>query len=168
MATPTPPPKPVTMPSPAVVANHFIKQYYGKVLPEKPLELHRFYTNESTFTHASGSALEEPTSGMDNIKNKIRNLGLEEARVDLESGSMDAQPSQNGGVLLMVTGSIHVRGKAPRQFVQTFFLAMQRQDKEKHNFFVLNDIFRFLDTIPSVLDVSFLSVPLLPLITFVL
>ncbi len=140
------------MPPPAVVGNHFIKQYYGKVLPENPLDLHRFYMDQSTFTHASGCAPEEPVSGVENIKKKITTLGLQDATVDLQFGSVDAHASENGGVLLLVTGAITLRGKAPRQFVQTFFLAMQHQEKDKHNFFVLNDIFRFLDTKSPAVD----------------
>ncbi len=140
------------MPPPAIVGNHFIKQYYGKVLPAKPFDLHRFYMDESTFTHASGCAPEEPVSGLENIKKKITTLGLQDATVDLQCGSVDAHASQNGGVLLMVTGAITLRGQAPRQFVQTFFLAMQYQEKDNHNFFVLNDIFRFLDTISPAVD----------------
>ncbi len=140
------------MPPPAVVGNHFIKQYYGKVLPAKPFDLHRFYMDQSTLTHASGCAPEEPVSGLENIKKKITTLGLQDATVDLQCGSVDAHASQNGGVLLVVTGAITLRGQAPRQFVQTFFLAVQHQDKDKHSFFVLNDIFRFLDTIPPASD----------------
>ena len=30
-------------------------QYYGEVLSKKPVELHRFYKDESTFCHASGT-----------------------------------------------------------------------------------------------------------------
>lgn len=30
-------------------------QYYGEILSKKPVELHRFYTDESTFCHASGT-----------------------------------------------------------------------------------------------------------------
>lgn len=32
-----------------------IMQYYGEVLSKKPVELHRFYKDESTFCHASGT-----------------------------------------------------------------------------------------------------------------
>jgi Nuclear transport factor 2 (NTF2) domain len=83
-------------PSPALVGNHFIKQYYGEVLPKKPLELHRFYHEQSTFCHATGNALEEAVTGLDNIKAKIQNLGLADATVDLNCGSVDAQPSHGG------------------------------------------------------------------------
>lgn len=31
------------------------RQYYGEVLSKKPVELHRFYKDESTFCHASGT-----------------------------------------------------------------------------------------------------------------
>ncbi|CAN0244847.1 unnamed protein product, partial [Hapterophycus canaliculatus] len=33
----------------------FVPQYYGEVLSKKPVELHRFYKDESTFCHASGT-----------------------------------------------------------------------------------------------------------------
>ena len=38
-------------------------QYYGEVLSKKPVELHRFYKDESTFCHASGTK-EEVSDGM--------------------------------------------------------------------------------------------------------
>ena len=83
-------------PSPALVGNHFIKQYYGVVLPKKPFELHRFYAEGSTFCHATGSTPEEPVTGLEAIKEKIQSLGLTDAIVDLDCGSVDAQPSQSG------------------------------------------------------------------------
>ena len=49
--------------------------------------------------------------------------------------------SWNGGVLVMVSGSVHVKDfKGRREFVQTFFLAPQEK-----GYFVLNDIFHFVD-----------------------
>lgn len=53
----------------------------------------------------------------------------------------------------MVTGSITIAGMDPRQFCQTFFLARQHQDNDRHNYFVRNDIFRFLDVLPEVVQV---------------
>ncbi|CAM9864680.1 unnamed protein product [Chrysoparadoxa australica] len=142
-------------PQPELLANHFIKQYYGEVLPKKPLELHRFYKEESVFTHAQGTTSADPTTGLDNIKEKIKQVVLKDATVDLECGSIDAQHSQNDGVLLTVTGAITLAGGAPRQFVQVFFLACQRgPDDVKHNYFVLNDIFRFLEPVPAVLQAA--------------
>ncbi|CAM9488579.1 unnamed protein product [Scytosiphon promiscuus] len=141
-------------PAPAVVGSHFVKQYYGEVLSKKPVELHRFYKDESTFCHASGTKEEEPVSGLADIKAKIEHLGLGGATVDLGCGSVDAQPSEGGGVLLMVTGSITIAGMDPRQFCQTFFLARQHQDNDRHNYFVRNDIFRFLDVLPEVVQAA--------------
>lgn len=49
--------------------------------------------------------------------------------------------SWNGGVLVMVSGSVHVKDfNRRRKFVQTFFLAPQEK-----GYFVLNDIFHFVD-----------------------
>lgn len=53
----------------------------------------------------------------------------------------------------MVTGSITIADMDPRQFCQTFFLARQHQDNDRHNYFVRNDIFRFLDVLPEVVQV---------------
>ncbi|KAG5180060.1 hypothetical protein JKP88DRAFT_349769 [Tribonema minus] len=140
--------------SATVVGHHFIKSFYGEVLPRKPLELHRFYSEQSTFCHAEGNKQEQPVMGLENIKEKIRGLGLADATVDLDCGSVDIQASQNGSILLMVTGAITLRGQAPRQFAQTFLLATHRQMDGRHNFFVLNDVFRLLDTIPEVLEAA--------------
>ncbi|XVE65764.1 hypothetical protein DITRI_Ditri08aG0025700 [Diplodiscus trichospermus] len=49
--------------------------------------------------------------------------------------------SWNGGVLVMVSGSVQVKDfSSRRKFVQTFFLAPQEK-----GYFVLNDIFHFID-----------------------
>eukprot|EP00611_Tribonema_gayanum_P031660 TRINITY_DN9207_c0_g1_i2.p3 TRINITY_DN9207_c0_g1~~TRINITY_DN9207_c0_g1_i2.p3 ORF type:complete len:119 (-),score=26.86 TRINITY_DN9207_c0_g1_i2:744-1100(-) len=58
------------------------------------------------------------------------------------------------GIILMVTGSIKLQGQRLRQFAQTFFLALQLQKNGRHNYVVMNDIFRLLDTIPDVLKVG--------------
>lgn len=55
----------------------------------------------------------------------------------------------------MVTGSITIANTDPRQFCQTFFLARQHQDNDRHNYFVRNDIFRFLDVLPEVVQVQY-------------
>ena len=102
-------------PSPALVGNHFIKQYYGEVPPKKPLELHRFYHEQSTFCHATGSTPEEPVTGLQAIKAKIQSLGLADAIVDLDCGSVDAQPSQSGVCLVLVPLSVPSRTCATDQ-----------------------------------------------------
>lgn len=57
----------------------------------------------------------------------------------------------------MVTGSITIADMDPRQFCQTFFLARQHQDNDRHNYFVRNDIFRFLDVLPEVVQVRMIQ-----------
>lgn len=49
--------------------------------------------------------------------------------------------SWNGGVLVMVSGSVHIKDfSSRRKFVQTFFLAPQEK-----GYFILNDIFHFVE-----------------------
>jgi hypothetical protein len=50
-----------------------------------------------------------------------------------------------GGVLVMVSGSLSTKSTGKRNFTQTFFLAPQEK-----GYFVLNDIFRYLDEAPLV------------------
>lgn len=54
--------------------------------------------------------------------------------------TVDSQDSLSGGVLVMVTGSLFKKLTGRRNFVQSFFLAPQEK-----GYFVLNDIFRYLD-----------------------
>jgi hypothetical protein len=53
---------------------------------------------------------------------------------------VDAQDSFNGGVLVLVTGHLTGKDSLRRKFSQSFFLAPQ--DK---GYFVLNDVFRYVD-----------------------
>lgn len=49
--------------------------------------------------------------------------------------------SWNGGVLVMVSGSVHVKHlNGRKKFIETFFLAPQEK-----GFFVLNDLFHYVD-----------------------
>eukprot|EP00252_Welwitschia_mirabilis_P017890 TRINITY_DN3983_c0_g1_i2.p1 TRINITY_DN3983_c0_g1~~TRINITY_DN3983_c0_g1_i2.p1 ORF type:complete len:403 (+),score=106.26 TRINITY_DN3983_c0_g1_i2:475-1683(+) len=54
--------------------------------------------------------------------------------------SIDAQESHDNGVLVLVTGSLTFTSGRTRYFSQSFFLAPQNK-----GFFVLNDIFKYLD-----------------------
>ena len=57
-----------------------------------------------------------------------------------EIKTVDSQDSHCGGVLVLVTGSLSTKSSDKRNFVQSFFLAPQEK-----GYFVLNDIFRYLD-----------------------
>lgn len=131
-------------PHPSTVGNSFVKQYYH-LLAKNPETLHRFYKDDSKFTHGHGSQSEEFISGQKEINEKILSIGYSGAIVDLESGSVDCQTSLNGGVLVMVAGIITLKGQLPKSFVQTFFLAVQTA-----GYFVLNDVFRCLEKQPVI------------------
>jgi hypothetical protein len=55
---------------------------------------------------------------------------------------MDAQESFGGGVAVFVTGFMIGKDGIKQKFTQSFFLAPQ-----KKGYFVLNDVFRYVDEI---------------------
>lgn len=57
-----------------------------------------------------------------------------------EIKTADAQESYKGGVIVLVTGFLTGTDNVRRKFTQSFFLAPQ--DK---GYFVLNDVFRYVD-----------------------
>lgn len=79
---------------------------------------------------------------MQGINDQI--LSLEYQNYQTEILTVDAQGSYCKGVLVLVTG--YMCGKTgKRKFSQSFFLAPQ-----ENGFYVLNDIFRFVDDDMSV------------------
>ncbi|RZR96332.1 hypothetical protein BHM03_00025319 [Ensete ventricosum] len=62
--------------------------------------------------------------------------------VRAETKTVDAQESLGGGVTVLVTGHLTGEDNVKRDFTQSFFLALQ--DK---GYYVLNDIFRFVEEI---------------------
>lgn len=121
-------------PAPSKVAKSFAKQYYN-FLSSDPSTLHRFYHEESQFSHGHSNNSADLVTGQENIRKKIAELNLKGVKVDLEHGSIDCQTSSNGGVLVMVTGRMD-----NRPFSQAFFLG-----KQESRYYVLNDTFRYLD-----------------------
>ena len=77
-------------------------------------------------------------AGMQAIDAKILSLNYGDFRAEIRS--VDAQESLNGGVDVLVTGYLTGKDNVLRNFTQSFFLAPQ--DK---GFFVLNDMFRYMD-----------------------
>lgn len=63
--------------------------------------------------------------GTENIKNEVSKLNLAGAQVDLSNGSIDAQRTDNNGVLVVVTGHYTPPQQEKKEFIQTFFLACQ-------------------------------------------
>ncbi|XWS39129.1 hypothetical protein CRYUN_Cryun18bG0023600 [Craigia yunnanensis] len=75
------------------------------------------------------------------IRKQIHTLIMSLNFIGIEIETANYLESWNGGVLVMVSGSVKVKDfSCRRKFVQTFFLAPQEK-----GYFVLNDIFQFID-----------------------
>lgn len=143
-------------PSPLTVGTSFVKQYY-KILTTSPDKLTHFYQPTSSLSHGVGSnpskpiLREEETSLM---RDRFYQTGDDSIDIDcpirfeFENGAIDAQVSVNGGILLVVTGQIvYVVGEdqeLPKSFVHTFFLGSMTTSGGKRNYYVHNDVLRFL------------------------
>mmetsp|Transcript_18321 Transcript_18321/g.38486 ORF Transcript_18321/g.38486 Transcript_18321/m.38486 type:complete len:202 (-) Transcript_18321:5-610(-) len=130
----------------------FVKQYY-QFLSSQPELLEKFYspTSDAYLSHGEGSEPTQPVSpaGTDHKANVWGCAEGETMIFEFDDGAIDAQPSANEGILLLVTASViygvrETRAERRRKFVQTFFLA-----KTGRRFAVLNDILRFLVTTES-------------------
>lgn len=84
-----------------------------------------------------------PFALVQEINKKILSLDYTSFRVEILSA--DAQPSFKDGVIVVVTGCLTGSDNLKRKFTQSFFLAPQ--DK---GYFVLNDVFRYVDEYKSV------------------
>lgn len=84
-----------------------------------------------------------PFALVQEINKKILSLDYTSFRVEILSA--DAQPSYKDGVIVVVTGCLTGSDNLKRKFTQSFFLAPQ--DK---GYFVLNDVFRYVDEYKSV------------------
>ena len=72
------------------------------------------------------------------IDKKIMALGY--GVISAEIATVDTQESHGGGYIVLVTGYLTGKDSVRRTFSQTFFLAPQET-----GYFVLNDMFRFID-----------------------
>ncbi|PRQ36791.1 putative nucleotide-binding alpha-beta plait domain, NTF2-like domain-containing protein [Rosa chinensis] len=127
---------PFTIPvTAAQVGTYFVGQYY-QVLQQQPDYVHQFYSESSTMLRIDGNT-RDTASGMLQIHTVVMSLGYS----GVEIKTAHSLESWNGGVLVMVSGSVHLKNFGGRRnFVQTFFLAPQEK-----GYFVLNDIFHFID-----------------------
>lgn len=74
------------------------------------------------------------------INEKILSLNYKDLKAEIKTA--DAQMSHEDGVTVLVTGCLTGKDNLRRQFVQSFFLAPQ-----DNGYFVLNDVFRYLEEI---------------------
>ncbi|KAK9289023.1 hypothetical protein L1049_017494 [Liquidambar formosana] len=122
----------------AQVGTYFVGQYYS-FLQQQPDVVHQFYTDASTMLRIDGNT-REAASAMLQIHTLIMSLSY----TGIEVKTAHSLESWNGGVIVMVSGSVQIKNFSDRRkFVQTFFLAPQEK-----GFFVLNDIFHFIDEEP--------------------
>ncbi|KAJ7979785.1 Nuclear transport factor 2 family protein with RNA binding domain isoform 2 [Quillaja saponaria] len=127
-------PFPITVTA-AQVGTYFVGQYY-QVLQEQPDFVHQFYSDASTVVRVDGHTRETATA-MIQIHTLIMSLKF----TGIEVKTAHSLESWNGGVLVMVSGSLQIKDyNRRRKFMQTFFLAPQQK-----GFFVLNDIFHFIE-----------------------
>ncbi|KAK1355878.1 ras GTPase-activating protein-binding protein 2-like [Heracleum sosnowskyi] len=118
-------------PGAAQVGSYFVTQYY-QVLQQKPDCVHQFYNGSSTVIRVDG----ELTDTASDIV-QIHRLVMSTNFTGIEVKTINSLDSWNGGVLVVVSGSVKSKEFIGRKkFVQTFILAPQEK-----GFFVLNDIF---------------------------
>ncbi|XP_068665167.1 nuclear transport factor 2-like isoform X2 [Aristolochia californica] len=133
-------------PSAQVVGNAFVHQYYH-ILHHCPDLVYRFYQEISKLGRHEAEGAMSLVTTMQAIDEKIRSLDYSESRAEIKT--VDAQESLNGGVLVLVTGYLTGKDNVKRNFTQSFFLAPQ--DK---GYFVLNDIFRYVEDVEHHPDVN--------------
>ncbi|KAL1550106.1 nuclear transport factor 2-like [Salvia divinorum] len=117
------------------VGSYFVQQYY-QVFQQQREYVHHFYNDSSSMMRVDGE-FSESASDMMKIHEVLMSLNF----LRIEIKTIKSLESWNGGVLVVVTGSVKLRDFSYwRKFVQTFFLAPQEK-----GYFVLNDMFHFAD-----------------------
>ncbi|KAG6426961.1 hypothetical protein SASPL_111200 [Salvia splendens] len=117
------------------VGSYFVQQYY-QVFQQQREYVHQFYNDSSSMMRVDGEFSESATDVM-----KIHEVLMSLNFLRIEIKTIKSLESWNGGVLVVVTGSVKLRDFSYwRKFVQTFFLAPQEK-----GYFVLNDMFHFAD-----------------------
>lgn len=159
-SSPTPSATANSPPSPLLIGKSFIKQYY-QVLSTSPQHIKRFYQpNTSVLSHSFLSSVpaESKTLSSTNqseifewaVSPNASSAGdTEEAGgrlcFDFGRGAIDAQETIQGGILLVVTGHMKLPdAEKAKAFVHTFFLNNGAPAGKKRQFYVHNDILRFV------------------------
>ncbi|XP_027926957.1 putative G3BP-like protein isoform X2 [Vigna unguiculata] len=129
------------------VGSYFVGQYY-QILRQQPNLVHQFYSDSSSMIRVDGDSIE---SAQDVVQ--IHSIVSLLSFTSIEIKTINSLDSWDGGVLVMVSGSVKLKDiTGRRKFVQTFFLAPQEK-----GYFVLNDIFHFVEegvTYPNMIPVA--------------
>ncbi|KZV27514.1 hypothetical protein F511_04565 [Dorcoceras hygrometricum] len=117
------------------IGSYFVQQYY-QVFQQQRDYVHQFYTDESSMIRVDGDNVHSANDMM-----QIHQLIMSLDFTGIEIKTINSLESWNGGVVVVVTGSVKSRDTMRwKKFVQTFFLAPQEK-----GYFVLNDMFHFGD-----------------------
>ncbi|KAM3326196.1 nuclear transport factor 2 isoform X1 [Capsicum chacoense] len=117
------------------VGSYFVQQYY-QVLQQQPDYVHQFYTDASSIVRVDGDS-NESASALVQIHTLIMSMCFSVIKIK----TINSLESWNGGVLVVVSGSVKLKDfNGWRNFVQTFLLAPQEK-----GYFVLNDVFHFVN-----------------------
>ncbi|RKF65968.1 putative G3BP-like protein [Erysiphe neolycopersici] len=114
----------------------FVEQFYT-TLGESPEKLHLFYGKNSQFVYGPEAESSPVAVGREAIQERFRELNFQEAKVRVSN--VDSQASFDS-IVVQVIGEISHLSAEPKKFVQSFVLAQQ-----SNGYFVLNDIFRFIN-----------------------
>ncbi|XP_031489958.1 nuclear transport factor 2-like isoform X2 [Nymphaea colorata] len=123
--------------APEEIGNAFVEQYYH-ILHQSPELVCRFYHDSSVMGRPHSDGKMESVTTTQDINEKIMSLDYHNFKSEIKT--VDSQNSFNGGVVVLVTGSLLGEGNSSRKFTQSFFLAPQEK-----GYYVLNDVFRLLD-----------------------
>lgn len=138
------------------VGQEFVRQYYT-MFSQKPDQLHRFYTEASTFVRGVWDAQHAATedqqqtggiagervrlTGQTAVQNYMLNLKPRSGHARIHM--VEAQPSHNDAVVVQVCGELRINEGPFRRFFQTFVLV----PSGSRRFSVLNDIFVFQEEV---------------------
>ncbi|KAF1947722.1 putative nuclear transport factor 2 [Clathrospora elynae] len=114
------------------IAKEFV-QFYYKTFDENRAALAGLYRHNSMLTFEA-----QGIQGAEAIVEKLQSLPFQQ--IQHRTDTIDAQPSGEDGILVLVTGALLVGGEdKPMSFTQAFQLK-----SEASGFFVFNDVFRIV------------------------
>ncbi|XP_074277827.1 nuclear transport factor 2-like [Silene latifolia] len=128
---------PADIPAAQIVGNAFVEQYYH-ILHQSPELVYRFYQDSSVLTRPDSNGVITTATTMQGINEKILSLNYKDTIAEIKTA--DAQESLGDGVVVLVTGYLTGSDNIKKKFAQSFFLAPQEK-----GFYVLNDVFRFVE-----------------------
>ncbi|CCF47766.1 nuclear transport factor 2 [Colletotrichum higginsianum] len=115
------------------IAKQFIEFYYNQFDSDRK-GLSSLYREQSMLTFESASSL-----GVNSIVEKLSSLPFQ--KVKHQVTTLDAQPTLEGGIIILVTGQLLVdEEQRPMNYTQAFQLLRDPSG----NYFVFNDIFKLV------------------------